>query len=320
MSRNTVLAGAAALLVAAGTGAWWLTSHLPSSGTEELASLPGDGLVTFARIQSEMNRAAAGKSALPTDSNADPLEAVARALREYLSGNTVKAASLLDEVESEIENRVPTDDQVVADPLLAEKEEWLVSYFELLPEPPSGKGVKADLYVFNRLAVILHKVDAVLLAEILPSFKGYDLVARKSEPEPSVFNGMALRFPCRLVATHRPLLEESSRLLGQLAATPTDCPTPKGREADFNLLERISRDPSSALMGVDDGNGATPRDLRTSLMTAAAKGSLGDISTAMSAGADPQRADARGRTALHYLLGNGGISGNDRAQAIKILF
>ncbi|RAU22028.1 hypothetical protein CU669_10040 [Paramagnetospirillum kuznetsovii] len=320
MSRKTVLAGAAALLVATGAAAWWLGSNLPQTGGDELSALPGDGLVTFARIQTEMNRAAAGRTALADDPNADPLEAVARALREFLSGNTVKAANLLDDVETEIENRVPTDDQVAADPLLAEKEEWLVSYFELLPEPPSGKGIKADAYVFNRLAVTLRKVDAILLAETLPTLKGYDLVARKAEPEPSVFGGMVLRFPCRLVASHRALLEETSRLMGPLAVAPTDCPTPKGRESDFNLLERIARDPATALLGVVDGSAPLPRDLRTSLMTAAAKGGANDIARALSAGADPQRADARGRTALHYLLGNSAISGHDRGQAIKQLF
>lgn len=320
MSRNMVLVGAVALALAAGTGAWWLGGHLPSSGSEELIPQPGDGLVTFARIQTEMNRAAAGRPTLARDGNADPLEAVGLALREYLSGNTVKAANLLDEVETELEARVPTDDQVTADPLLADKEEWLVSYYELLPEPPSGKGVKADAYVFNRLAVTLRKVDAVLLAEILPTLKGYDLVARRSETEASVFAGMALRFPCRMVAGHRAALEEARRLMGPLAGTLTDCPAPKGREADFSLLERISRDPATALMAEGNGGGALPRDLRTTLMAAAATGGMADISKALAAGVDPQRADARGRTALHYLLGNAAISGKDRAEAIKLLF
>ncbi|OAN54088.1 hypothetical protein A6A04_12660 [Paramagnetospirillum marisnigri] len=320
MSKNTVIAGAAALLVAAGLGAWWLGSHLPATGAEDFSPLPGDGLVTFARIQTEMNRAAAGRPALATPPEADPLEKVARALREFLTGNTVRAASLLDEVDTEIEARVPSEEQVAADPLLADKEEWLISYFDLLPEPPSGKGIKADTYVFNRLAVTLRRVDAILLAEILPTLKGYDLVARRAEPEPSVFDGMVLRLPCRLAASHRPALAEATRLLGRLAVSPTDCPTSRGREADMELLERIARDPATALVSAADGSGAVPRDLRTSLMTAAAKGSMADISKALAAGGDPQRADARGRTALHYLLGNAAVTGADRAQAIKLLF
>ncbi|TAN56564.1 MAG: ankyrin repeat domain-containing protein [Magnetospirillum sp.] len=320
MSRQMVMAGAVALLLAVGTGVWWLSGHLPSPPGEELLPLPGDGLVTFARIQTEMNRAAAGKPALAADGAADPLEAIGAALREFLAGNTVKAAHLLDEVEAEIENRVPTDEQVAADPLLADKEEWLVSYFELLPELQSGKGVKADTYVFNRFAVVMRKVDSVLLAEILPTLKGYDLVARKSEPEPSVFDGMMLRFPCRLAASHRGLLEEAAKTMGKLGTVQTDCPAPKGREADFALLERIARDPASTLMDSGDGGGASPRDLRTTLMTVAAKGTLADVSKALAAGADPQRADARGRTALHYLLGNGAVTGGDRAKAIKLLY
>ena len=312
MSRQTVIAGAVALLLAAGAGVWWLSGHLPSPA--------GDGLVTFARIQTEMNRAAAGKPALPDNGPVDPLEAVGAALREFLAGNTVGAAHLLDDVETEIDNRVPTDEQVAADPLLADKEEWLVSYFELLPDPESGNGIKADTYVFDRFAVVLRKVDAVLLAEILPTLKGYDLVARQSAPDPSVFDGMMLRFPCRLAAGHRDLLEDAARTMGKLGGTLTDCPVPRGREADFALLERIARDPASALMAPSEGSPATPRDLRTRLMTAAAKGSLADIAKALDAGADPQRADARGRTALHYLLGNAAVAGPDRATAIKLLY
>ena len=55
-------------------------------------------------------------------------------------------------------------------------------------------------------------------------------------------------------------------------------------------------------------------------MTAAAKGTLPDITKALAAGADPQRADARGRIALHYLLGNAAITGPDRAKAIGLLY
>ena len=311
------------MLLAAGTGAWWLGGNLPPPAGEELTPLPGDGLVTFARIQTEMNRAAAGKPALPTVNTtnaADPVENIGQALREYLAGNTVRAAQLLDEVETEIDNRVPTDEQVAADPLLAEKEEWLVGYFELLPEPNSGKGIKADTYVFNRFAVVMRKVDALLLSEILPTLAGYDLVARKSSPDASVFDGMMLRFPCRLAASHRGLLEDSARVMGKLGPVPTDCPAPKGRGADFALLERIARDPAVILTTGPEGEPITPRDLRTTLMTAAARGSLADITKALATGADPQRADARGRTALHYLLGNATISGDDRAKAVRLLF
>ncbi|KIL97048.1 hypothetical protein CCC_00109 [Paramagnetospirillum magnetotacticum MS-1] len=321
MSKHTVVAAACALLLAAGTGAWFLSGRAPASGGDELAALPGDGLVTFARIQTEMNRAGAGRSALPADANADKLEAIGGALREFLAGNTVKASNILDDIDAEIELRVPTDEQVAADPLLADKEEWLVSYFELLPDAPQGKGVKADTYVFIRYALSLRKVEAILLAETMPSTKGYDLVARKTEPEPSVFDGMNLRFPCRMAASHRALLEETAKRLGPLMGGPlTDCPTPKGREADFNLLERIARDPAGALTSESNGHGHLPRDLKTPLMTAAAKGSLTDIEKVLKAGADPHRADARGRTALHYLLGNSGLKPEERTQAVKLLY
>jgi hypothetical protein len=146
-------------------------------------------------------------------------------------------------------------------------------------------------------------------------------VGRKTEPEPSVFDGMNLRFPCRIVVSHRALLEETAKRLGPLLGGPlTDCPTPKGREADFNHLERIARDPAAALTSSDNGHSPLPRDLKTPLMTAAAKGSLADIAKAMDAGADPHRADARGRTALHYLLGNQVLPPADRAQAVKLLY
>ena len=321
MSKQTVIAGAAALLLAAGTGAWFLSGHVPSAGSDELPAVQGDSLVTFARIQTELNRASAGKPALPDDPNADKLEAIGPALREFLAGNTVKAANMLDEIDAEIDLRVPTDEQVAADPLLADKEEWLVSYYELLPDAPQGKGVRPDTYVFIRYALTLRKVDALLLADILPTTKGYDLVARKSDATAPVFDGLALRFPCRMAATHRALLEEAARRLGPLMGGPlTDCPAPKGREEDFALLERIARDPASALTSSTDGSGAMPRDLKTPLMTAAAKGRLADMEKALAAGADPQRADAHGRTALHYVLGNAALSGAERSQAVKLLY
>lgn len=321
MSKNTVIAAACALVLAAGTGVWVLADRVPTPGGDELAAVAGDGLVTFARIQTEMNRAGAGKPALSADANADKLEAIGGALREFLAGNTVKASHLLDGIDSEIDLRVPTDEQVDADPLLADKAEWLLSYFELLPDVPQGKGIKADTHVFIRYALTLRRVEAVLLAETMPSIKEYDLVARKSEPAPSVFDGMNLRFPCRIVASHRAVLEETARRLGPLLGGPlTDCPTPKGREADFNLLERIARDPSVAMTGGGNGNGHAPRDLKTSLMTAAAKGGLADITKAIKAGADPHRADARGRTALHYLMGNPSLPPAERVQAVKLLY
>jgi hypothetical protein len=321
MSKNTVIAAASALVLAAATGAWFLADQVPAPSGDELTAVAGDGLVTFARIQTEMNRAGAGKPALSTDTNADKLEAIGGALREFLAGNTVKASNLLDDIDTEIDLRVPTDEQVDADPLLSDKAEWLLSYFELLPDAPQGKGIKADTFVFIRYALTLRKVEAVLLAETMPSTKDYDLVARKSEPSASVFDGMNLRFPCRIVANHRPLLEETAQRLGPLLGGPlTDCPAPKGREADFNLLERISRDPSGAITGNGNGSGHAPRDLKTPLMTAAAKGGLADITKAIKAGADIHRADARGRTALHYLLGNQALSPADRGQAVKLLY
>jgi hypothetical protein len=321
MSKHTVIAGTCALLLAAGMGAWFLSDRLPSAGADDLPAVTGDGLVTFARIQTEMNRAAAGKPAPAEDPNADKLEEIAGALREFLAGNTVKASNMLDDVDAEIDLRVPTDDQVNADPLLADKQEWLVSYFELLPDPPEGKGVKADTYVFIRYALTLRKVEAVLLAETMPSTAGYDLVARRSEPKPSVFDGMSLRFPCRMAASQRALLEETAQRLGPLLGGPlTNCPAPKGHEADFDLLARIARDPAGTLSTVPNGAGHLPRDLKTPLMTAAAKGSLADITKELSKGADPFRADARGRTALQYLLHNPDLSAADRAEAIRRLF
>lgn len=321
MSKPAIAAAAAALLLAAGAGAWFMSGRPAGPGGDDLAAVPGDGLVTFARIQTEMNHAGAGRPVLAADANADTLEAIGGALREFLAGNTVKASNMLDEIDEEIDRRVPTDDQVAADPLLADKEEWLISYFELLPEAPQGKGVKADTYVFIRYALTLRKIEAVLLAETMPAIKGYDLVARKAEPEPSVFDGMNLRFPCRMAASHRALLEETAKRLGPLAGGPlTDCPAPRGRETDFNLLERIARDPAGALTAGTNGTGPQPRDLKTPLMTAAAKGGLADIEKALKAGADPQRADARGRTALHYLLGNQSLSPAERAQGVKLLY
>jgi hypothetical protein len=150
--------------------------------------------------------------------------------------------------------------------------------------------------------------------------RSYDLVARRVEGERSVFEGMGLRFPCRVAENHRPALEETAKRLRKLAGALTDCPLPPGHDNDFTLMERIARDPTIIVDRAPEGKPATPRDLRTRLMTVAATGTLEQIAAALRAGADPQRADARGRTALHYLLGNPKVDSADRAEAIRLLY
>jgi len=283
---------------------------LPSSTTPQ---------AVFARIQTELNRAAAGREA-NTAPAADRLEQVADALRLILAGDADGANRALDAVEAAVAAKVPSDAKMTADPAQIERQEWLVSYFELLPVPSRKSGDAAVTAAFVRLAVVLRKVDAVLLAGMLPRLTGYDLVSRRAEAGPSAFDGRGLRLPCRLAATQRARLETAAKTLRQLAGPLTDCPVPAARAADFAALERFARDPAQGLTKAAATRPLRPGELATPLIKAAAGGTLAEIEAAVQGGADPLRADARGLTALHYLASNRTLSAADRTRAVALLF
>lgn len=197
---------AAALLALVSTGAFWFWP--PAPAPEPPA---GDGRAALGRIQSALVAAAEGQT------TAEPC---AQALAHILAGRIAEANTLLGKVEAEIERRLPTEAQMATDAKLAYRQEWLVSYFELLPE---AGGANPEAQAFNRLVVTLRKMDAVLLAEILPDLKGYDLVGRRSITA-SPLDGAALRLPCRLTRSHPALVEGAARHLGKLAGPLTDCP------------------------------------------------------------------------------------------------
>jgi hypothetical protein len=145
-------------------------------------------------------------------------------------------------------------------------------------------------------------------------------VSRHTEPDGSAFDGLALRLPCRMAADHRAGIEAAARLLGPLAGPLTDCPVPPGREADFDLLERLARDPTRLVAEGGPGPADPPAELVTPLITAADRGDEAAIRAALAAGGDPQRADGRGRTALWYLLGNQSVPAAERAALARRLF
>lgn len=198
---------AAALLTLVLAGALWFWPPLPPP--EPPAD---DGRAALGRIQSALVAAVEGKATS---------EPCAQALADILAGRIAEANTLLDKVEAEVERRLPTDAQMATDAELAYRQEWLVSYFELLPE---ADGASPEAQAFNRLVVTLRKMDAVLLAEALPDLKGYDLVTRRSATSPSPLDGAALRLPCRLTRSHPALVEGAARHLGKLAGPLTDCP------------------------------------------------------------------------------------------------
>jgi hypothetical protein len=275
----------------------------------------------FAHIQTELNRAAAGrepiKAAAPA---ADRLGMVAEALRRILTGDAVGANRALDVAEAAVAAQIPSEAKMAADPALAERQEWLVSYFELLPALPRKSGDAAVTAAFVRLALVLRKVDAVLLADMLPRLTGYDLVSRRSLSGPSAFDGRGLRLPCRLAATQRARLEIAAKSLRQLAGPLTDCPVPAGRVSDFAVLERFARDPVKGIADVALAKPSRPGQPSSPLSAAAAGGTLAEIEAVAQSGADPLRADERGLIALHYLASNRGLSPADRSRAVALLF
>ncbi len=217
--------------------ALWLVGHRPLLPEDDVAApVPGE-VATLARLQADFSRAAASQGLRPPESVPDRLELLADALQALLAGHPAKAGGLLDVVELEIARRLPSERDIVDDPAVAARAEWLVSYFELLPAPPKPGKQKLDTTVWVRFTIAMRKVDAILLGGILPSVSGYDLVARKSGPH----DGIWLRLPCKVVAGRRAVLDLAAKRLKQLAGPLTDCPLPEGHEADFAMAEKLAR-------------------------------------------------------------------------------
>jgi len=279
--------------------------------------LPDTPQAAFARLQTALNHAAAGRA---TDPGSDRLALVAEALRLILAGDAAGANRALDTVEAAVAARLPSDARMESDPALVERQEWLVSYFELLPAPRKKSGDAAVAAAFVRLALVLRKVDAVLLADIVPRLADYDLVARQGLSGPSALDGRGLKLPCRLAATQRSRLEIAAKTLRQLAGPLTDCPVVLARATDFAALERFARDPVQRFATMASHKPVRPGAFATPLIKAAASGSLAEIEAAVKDGGDPLRADGRGWIALHYLGGNRALSAADRARAVALLY
>ncbi|EPY03474.1 ankyrin repeat domain-containing protein [Magnetospirillum fulvum] len=292
----------------------------PPTEEASVSPLPHTPQAAFARIQTELNHAAAGRDLTSVDSDSDRLGLVAEALRLILSGDGVGANRTLDTVEATIAARIPSEAKMETDPAQVERQEWLVSYFELLPAPRRKSGDAAVTAAFVRLTLVLRKVDAVLLAGMLPRLSDYDLVARRAMSGPSAFDGRGLKLPCRLAATQRSRLEIAARTLRQLAGPLTDCPVVAARATDFAALERFARDPVQGLATMASHKPVRPGAFATPLIKAAASGSLAEIEAALQGGGDPLRADGRGLTAFHYLAANRTLSAADRARAVALLF
>ncbi|MBI2236286.1 MAG: ankyrin repeat domain-containing protein [Magnetospirillum sp.] len=227
--------------------ALWLVGSRPLLPDEDAsAPVPGE-VATLARLQADFGNVVAGRGLRPAETAPDRLELLADALQALLSGHPAKAGGLLDAVESEIARRLPSERDIADDPALAAKSEWLVAYFELLPAPPKPGKHKLDTAAWVRFAIVMRKVDAVLLSGILPELSGYDLVVRKSGGPPAgTWDGIWLRLPCKVAAGRRAVLDVAAKRLKQLAGPLTDCPLPDGREADFALAEKLARAAAAA--------------------------------------------------------------------------
>jgi hypothetical protein len=312
-SRSTVWTAATGALGLAAVAALWVLAHRPEPPGPDARAGAEEPAAPHALLQSDLNRVSDGHGVAPAEA-ADRLDLLAEALQALLAGNTARAGKLLDEVEAEVRRRLPSEEEIAADPAKAARAEWLISYYELLPGPPANGSVKRETAAFVRFAVVMRKVDAVMLAGMLPSLDGYDLVARRSGGGP--LDGVWLRFPCRVAARYRPALEVAAKRLKQLAGPLTDCPLPPEREHDLALAEKVAKDPA-LLLSLAAPMVGKPAGV---LMKAAASGSMADIAAALKAGGDPHRADGQGRTAVHYLLTNPRLSPTERAEGVRLLF
>ena len=202
----------------------------------------GEGLGEIARIQTGLNRVAAGLP--PGAESADPFEQLVKAFSAGWASPgafPARAAPILTEIEAEAARRFDR-----------------VSHAGY-PRPETGSdlaGYLADLDKaaassagdpLARFIITLHRADAVLIAENVNLY-GFDYHVRDSRAYLHSSSGQAdgawLRVPCRALPGREEAFRRAIAELGGLAGPVLDCPAPGGEISDPDALARFARDPA----------------------------------------------------------------------------
>jgi hypothetical protein len=224
----------------------------PEREVDERPDAYTDKRRVIARIQSNLERAAAGAKPvpLPDTQQPDALEAVVAAYGAVMA-NDPAAMERVSAIEAEAKKRLESAVSAVdADggELLKEKR---AEYMRRINDALKGAAKEPDAALV-RLAVVLRMIDAALLLEHeSPALNGtYQLFDRIDTVIMSMAetyrDGVWLRFPCRTVIGRAAALERARALLGPAGVRLVGCPVPPTREGDFAFMERFARDPAGA--------------------------------------------------------------------------
>lgn len=185
---------------------------------------------TIARIQSDLERTAAGRQAwpLPAGVAGDPLETIVDAYRLFLDGNSKGMDARLKEIAATANARLGA-----AQGADAETGAGATAYFTAL-----GNAAVSPAPATRMLAA-LRLVDGILFLEAT-QWSAADPVARTSGLTPEL-DGTWLRLPCRTILGRQSALREAQATLGPLAGPLLTCPSDN---PDLAVLEAQAKAPA----------------------------------------------------------------------------
>lgn len=196
----------------------------PTVEVDEREGAASDPRLALARIQSDLERTAAGQPRWPSPSGHDrmPAEMIVDAYRLFLAGD----AAGMDAALGRIGNQRPSN-----------ADETTVRYFDRLD------ALATDPSALVRLLVGLRRVDgALFLLAAAPMQADIEkrYVPKHTSSVPSPINGTWLRLPCRTVAGRAAEFTAAAETLGKSRGPFLSCPS---EAADFQELERLAGDP-----------------------------------------------------------------------------
>lgn len=310
----------------------------PSVEQDERADAYADKRIVVARVQSNLERVAAGDAPwpLPAGIAGDPLEAIVDAYARFVAGDVAGMDEALATVARETARRRPPPPSGQETDWRRQGAEATIRYFADLS--PLAKAPPPLL----RLMAGLRRVDGLLFLEAA-AFYGVDFATRTvpmQDRPPSAIDGTWLRLPCRTVLGRAADFAETAEALGPHGGPLLACPAGPGTTPA--QLEALAGDPRAfpPAAAADRGAAATADPLsspmvaavsdaavngrdglgRTALMAAAAQNQPERAARLLAAGArinaatwsdgDPFRAMPAhdGRTALDYAAANASLA------------
>ncbi|MDC0741751.1 ankyrin repeat domain-containing protein [Polyangium mundeleinium] len=207
----------------------------------------------LARIQGNLERVADGKEPvkLPPGVEAHPFDALVGAYKAVLAGDP-SAADKLAAVAEQAQSKL--------DALLAAgrregnggkpKDGDTADYVRRVGAIAKAKA-KGPEGTMTQLVATMRLVDAALVLASADDYRNvdYDLFKRSEgyvlRETDRYRDGDWLRLPCRTILGRRALVEGAAKRLDKAAGPVLGCPTPAGRELDFDLMERFAKEPAA---------------------------------------------------------------------------